>query len=206
MNTDNPINSTSGTSEGTTPDSDRLRKDASAAAETAKRDLERVREEAESSVREIADQAQAQLHQAGEKVKGAAAGQKDMLADELGSVARAVSRVADELRSEQASTAGYASSIASGMRRLSEDMREKDVDELIGMAQDFGRRQPATFMGAAALAGFVASRFLFASSRRHSDTADGAAGGMTGYGSAASTYPDGGGQTAARDAMEGTIK
>lgn len=206
MNTDNPINSTSGASPGTTPDSERLRKDASAAAETAKRDLERVREEAESSVREIADQAQAQLAQAGEKVKGAASEQKDMLAEQLASMARAVSRVAEELRSEQASTAGYASSIAGGMRRLSENVRDKDVDELIGMAQDFGRRQPATFMGAAALAGFAASRFLFASSRRRHDTDDGAADGMADYGSAAPTYPDGGQRAATSHAMEGTIK
>ena len=209
MNTDNPLNSqpdkSPGTS-GTAPDSDRLRKDASAAAETAKRDLERVRDEAEGSVREIAGQAQAQLEQAGEKFKGAAAEQKDMLAEELGSVARAVSRVAEELGNEQAATAGYASSIAGGMRRLSENMRDKDIDELIGMAQDFGRRQPATFMGAAALAGFAASRFLFASSRRRSESRNGAATGMADYGSASSTYPDGGQPAAARDAMEGTIK
>lgn len=209
MNTDNPLNAnpekSPGTA-GTATNSERLRQDASAAAETAKRDLERVREEAESSVREIADQAQAQLEKAGEKFKGAAADQKDMLAEELGSVARAVSRVAEELRNEKAATAGYASSIAGGMRRLSENMRDKDVDELIGMAQDFGRRQPATFMGAAALAGFAASRFLFASSRRRHESRDGAATGMADYGSASPSYPDGGQRAATRDAMEGTIK
>ena len=209
MNTDNPLNANPEKSPGTSgaaPNSERLRKDASAAAETAKRDLDKVREEAESSVREIADQAQVQLEQAGEKFKGAAADQKDRLAEELGSVAKAVSRVAEELRNEKAATAGYASSIAGGMRRLSENMRDKDVDELIGMAQDFGRRQPATFMGAAALAGFAASRFLFASSHRRHDSRDNAATGAVNYGSASPTYPDGARQTAARDAMEGTIK
>ncbi|HEV7274914.1 MAG TPA: hypothetical protein VGN80_01370 [Devosiaceae bacterium] len=209
MNTDNPMNPTpdksSGTS-GTAPDSERLRKDASAAAETAKRDLERVREEAESSVREIADQAQAQLEQAGEKFKGAAADQKDMLAEELASVAKAVSRVAEELRNEKAATASYASSIAGGMQRLSKDMRDKDVDELIGMAQDFGRRQPAAFMGTAALVGFAASRFLLASSRRRSESRSGMATGVGGYGSASSTYPDAGRPATARDGMKGTIK
>lgn len=209
MNTDNPLNPTPDKSpgkSGTAPDSERLRQDASAAAETAKRDLERVRKEAESSVREIADQAQAQLEQAGEKFKGAAADQKDMLAEELSSVAKAVSRVAEELRKEKAASAGYASSIAGGMRRFSENMRDKDVDELIGMAQDFGRRQPAAFMGAAALAGFAASRFLFASSRRRDEQRGSAATGTGDYGSASSTYPDGGRKGAARNAMEGTIK
>jgi hypothetical protein len=34
------------------------------------------------------------------------------------------------------------------------------------IAQDFGRRQPAAFLGAAALLGFAASRFLLASAKR----------------------------------------
>jgi hypothetical protein len=34
------------------------------------------------------------------------------------------------------------------------------------MAQDFGRKQPAAFIGAAALLGFVASRFVMASANR----------------------------------------
>lgn len=210
MNTDNPMNPTPEKPPGetkATPGTDKLRQDASAATATAKHDLERIRDEAESSVREIAEQAQAQLGQATEKVRGAATDQKDMLAEQLGTVAKAVSKVADELRNEQSPTAGYASSIAGGMRRLSDNMRDRDLDELVAMAQDFGRRQPATFMGAAALAGFAASRFLFASSRRRHDTSDGAAAGTTtDAGSTSPTYPDGGQRAAARDAMEGTMK
>lgn len=209
MNTDNPLNPTPDKSprkSGAAPDKEQLRQDASAAVDTAKHDLERIRDEAESSVREIAEQAQAQLGEATEKVKGAAGEQKDMLAEQIGSVARAVSRVADELRSEQAATAGYASSIAGGMRRLSENVRDHDIDQLVAMAQDFGRRQPATFMGAAALAGFAASRFMLASSRRRNESRDGAASGEADFGSTSPTYPDGGRRAAARDAMEGSSK
>lgn len=204
MNTDNPLNPTPDKSpgkSGAAPDKEQLRRDASAAAETAKHDLQRVRDEAESSVREIAEQAQAQLSEATEKAKGAAADQKDMLAERLSGVAKAVSKVADELRNEQPATAGYASSIAGGMRRLSENMRDHDIDELVAMAQDFGRRQPAAFMGAAALAGFAASRFALASSRRRTASDDAAD-----FGSTSPNYPDGGRRAAARDAMEGSVK
>jgi hypothetical protein len=39
-------------------------------------------------------------------------------------------------------------------------------------AQDFGRRQPAMFLGAAALLGFAASRFLMASATRSTRSAE----------------------------------
>lgn len=209
MNTDNPTNPTPDNSpgkSGAAPDTEQLRQDASAAAETAKRDLQRVRDEAENSVRDISRQAQAQLGRATEKAKTAAADQKDVLAERISGVAKAVSKVADELRDEQPSTAEYASSIAGGMRRLSENIRDRDIDELVAMAQDLGRRQPATFMGAAALAGFAASRFLFASSRRNRSGDGAASSAATDFGSASPTYPDGGRRAAARDAMEGSVK
>jgi F0F1-type ATP synthase membrane subunit b/b' len=208
MNTDNPVNQRPDRAAGKgggAPDTERLRQDASAVAETAKRDLEKLRGEAESSMHEIKEQAQAQLGQATEKLKSMAGEQKNTLADQLGSVASAVSRVAEELRGEQATTASYFSSLAGGMRRLSENVRERDVDELVAMAQDFGRRQPATFFGAAALAGFAASRFLFASGRRGEAQRGGATEQAADFGSASPSYPDGG-QTVGREPIEGTIR
>jgi hypothetical protein len=65
--------------------------------------------------------------------------------------------------------------IADNAERLSGAIRDKSVDQLIGMAQDFGRKQPAAFIGAAALLGFVASRFVMASASRPVDAPDTAA-------------------------------
>ena len=56
--------------------------------------------------------------------------------------------------------------LADGASRISETVRDNDVDAILSMAQDFGRKQPAAFVGAAALLGFAASRFLLASAKR----------------------------------------
>lgn len=77
-----------------------------------------------------------------------------------------MSRVAAELGDKQSPTSGYARTLADGLQDFSRTVSERDVDSLMGLAEDFGRRQPAAFMGAAALAGFVASRFLMASGQR----------------------------------------
>lgn len=201
MNTDNPLNpkieKKSAEPGGIAPDAERqLKEDAGKVAEAAKRDLDKVRSEAESTSHELAEQARAQLGQAADKVKGMAAEQKEMLAGQLEGVAAAVSRVADELSTEQASTAGYARSIADGMRRLSDTVRDRDVDDLVHMTEDFGRRRPGAFMGAAALAGFAASRFLLASAYRRSARTDASTQTGADFGSSAPSYPDGGEQPA----------
>jgi hypothetical protein len=58
--------------------------------------------------------------------------------------------------------------VAQGVDRLATNVRNNDVDELLAMAQDFGRSQPLAFLGMAAAAGFMASRFALASSHRRS--------------------------------------
>ena len=86
-------------------------------------------------------------------------------------------------------------------------MRNRDVDDLIAMAEDFGRRQPVAFMGAAALAGFLASRFLLASAKRRNTQAMAQSGDMQGaYGSSSYAYSErAGGSAGTGDTMGGTI-
>ncbi|MGV8921489.1 MAG: hypothetical protein ACOH2R_27565 [Pseudomonas sp.] len=66
--------------------------------------------------------------------------------------------------------AGYARDLADGVSKFADTVQNMDVQGLVGMAQDFGRRQPVAFFRAAALAGFVARRFVRASAHRR-DTA-----------------------------------
>jgi hypothetical protein len=157
------------------PEAERkLREDAHTLAETAKHELNTLRTEAEGQVRALADEAKGQIAATTDKVKGMAEHQKEALVHELDGVATAVSKVAGELENEQASSAAYARTIADGVQRFSEMMRTKSVDDLIAMAQDLGRRQPAAFIGAAAIAGFAASRFLKASAERRTVSNTGA--------------------------------
>ena len=52
-----------------------------------------------------------------------------------------------------------------GLKRISDKLRGKSLDELLRDAQSFAREQPVVFLGAAAGAGFLAARFLKSSQR-----------------------------------------
>jgi|SRR3954447_16879663 hypothetical protein len=73
---------------------------------------------------------------------------------------------ADDLRKLIDSSASRLAESASGaLQRLSESVRGKDVNQLLQEAESFARRQPVAFLGAAAIAGFLAVRFLKSSNQ-----------------------------------------
>lgn len=147
-------------------DQDSLRADAQAATDEIGAVANKVKDEAVEQAGQLAEQAKAQVADAAEKVKGIAGEQKEFIAGQLGGVAEAVERVATDLEGQNASTAHYARMIADNAEKLSSLVRDNDVDQLLSKAQDFGRRQPVAFLGAAALLGFAASRFVTASAQR----------------------------------------
>lgn len=167
------------TSAGSTTETlnqDRLRDDAKVVVDAARDDLDKVASEAKHQAGKLADEAKAQMHDVADKAKGLAAEQKDLVAGQIGGVADAMSKVASELEQKNASSAQYARMIADGANRISDTVRDNDIESILAMAQDFGRRQPAAFMGAAALLGFAASRFVMASAKREDERKVGAAG------------------------------
>jgi hypothetical protein len=125
-------------------------------------------EAAGAQAAEIKDAAAAQLGEAAEMAKSFAGEHKNVAAEQIGGVSAALDKVADELAHDEhgAPAAGYARKLAAETRRFSDMLRESSIDDLMGMAQGFGRRQPMAFLGAAALAGFVAGRFAIASKDR----------------------------------------
>jgi hypothetical protein len=147
-------------------DKDSVRADAEAVTEEIGAVANKVKDEAVEQAGQLAEQAKAQVADAAEKVKGIAGEQKEFIAGQLGDVAEAVERVASDLEGQNASTAHYARMIADNADKLSSLVRDNDVDQLLAKAQDFGRRQPVAFLGAAALLGFAASRFVTASAQR----------------------------------------
>lgn len=143
-----------------------------AAKSTLQDNLDSVRQHASEDVQGLKEEAKSQIGAATEKAKGFAGEQKDVAATQLSGVAAAITKVADELsQTDQGTIAGYARDLAGGVSRFADTVQNKDVDDLMGMAQDFGRRQPVAFLGAAALAGFVASRFALASAHRRDTSA-----------------------------------
>lgn len=149
-----------------------LKDDANAVVDQAQATVEAVKHEASEQISTLLDQSQEQLAEATHKAKSFATEQKDAAGNQLGGIADAISKVADELQSgDQQMVAGYARELAGGMKSVSDSVKTRNVDELIAMAEDLGRRQPLAFLGAAALAGFVASRFVLASAQRREDGA-----------------------------------
>jgi ElaB/YqjD/DUF883 family membrane-anchored ribosome-binding protein len=106
-------------------------------------------------------------HKATEKATEAAEQQKSRAAEQIEKMARALERVGKELRSEDAGAIGdYATQLGSSARQFAEKVKDKNLSQIAGVAEDFGRRQPFAFLGIAAVAGLAASRFLMASNDR----------------------------------------
>jgi hypothetical protein len=87
--------------------------------------------------------------------------------DRLAQVAGDLGAVADGLAERgSAQPAKLAAEAAQQSRRLGTYLKQSDADRLLADAEDLMRRQPAAVAAGAALAGFVAARFLKASAHR----------------------------------------
>lgn len=96
--------------------------------------------------------------------------QRQTGASAVDGVARAVRTAADELDRTSPDLARYTREAASMAEGVSDAIRNRSLSDLIRSADDFARREPVAFFGAAALAGFVLTRFL-SSSARHDHAA-----------------------------------
>jgi len=127
--------------------------------------------EAGSTVGSIAsDIKQAAAQKFGEamtEVRAKADDAKGGVADEVQGVAMALRRASEELRggSAQERTLG---TIASGLADVSDQIRDKDLGEIVQMVSKVARDNPMLFLGGAALLGFAASRYAKASSSNSS--------------------------------------
>ena len=144
----------------------RAKQEPSGAVQKVQHDVDAVTARAAKDAEALKREAEGQIRGATQRAKSFASDQKNLAAEQIGGVASAIFKVADELEDEQATTARYARDLASGLERFGKTVNGRSVDELVGLAQDFGRTQPLAFLGAAALAGFMASRFAGASAQR----------------------------------------
>jgi len=87
--------------------------------------------------------------------------QKDRATDGLGSVAQAVRQSTQHLRDGKHETiAQYVERAADQIDRFSNELKNRDVNQLVNDVQRFARRQPALFVGSAFAIGVVGARFL----------------------------------------------
>ena len=96
--------------------------------------------------------------------------QKDRATDGIGSVAQVVRQTTQHLREQRHETlARYVDEAANQLERVSQQLRQKDVGELLNDAQDFARRRPAVFIGSAFALGVFGARFFKSSRERQGD-------------------------------------
>jgi hypothetical protein len=138
--------------------------------ETLAKGGEQMKDEAARATAEVRQRGSEIASTAVEQAETYAYEQKKAGAQHVANFARAVERAADELEGSSPELAQYAHSAASTVSRFSDTLRQSNVRELLDEANDFARREPALFFGAAIVAGMALSRFLRSSAERGATT------------------------------------
>ncbi|HKG65940.1 MAG TPA: hypothetical protein VKB28_17870 [Solirubrobacteraceae bacterium] len=121
------------------------------------------------------DQAKEKVQETAQQAAGQARGQvrrqvdqrSTQAGEQVGSTAADVRSVAQQLRDQgKEQPAKVAEQAADRVERFGSYLKESDADRILRDVEDFGRRQPWAVMLGGLAAGFLASRFLKASSAR----------------------------------------
>jgi hypothetical protein len=126
--------------------------------------------QAKEKAQEVAGQAEEQAQQAAGQAKDRLREQVDQRSTQAGeqvaSTAQDVRTVSEQLRKQgKDKPAQLADQAAQRAERLGSYLQESDADRILGDLEDFGRKQPWAIVAGGLALGFVASRFLKASSQ-----------------------------------------
>lgn len=117
----------------------------------------------------IKAEAQSFASAAQDRVKAEAQRGQQAGARTLGDFANAVRKAGDELaRSDQSPASRLVQQAADGLESLSRNLADKEPGDLLNAVRDFGRKNPAAFIGGAVLVGLAVGRFARASEPHHS--------------------------------------
>ena len=152
--------------------------------------------DAKGKAQEVAGQAQEKAQEAAGQAKGRLREQVDQRSSQAGeqvaSTAGDVRTVGEELRKQgKDKPAQIADQVAERAERLGGYLTESDADRILRDVEDFGRKQPWAIMAGGLAVGFLASRFLKASSQKRYESSqpqpqpERAELGSVGYGSSA---------------------
>lgn len=132
---------------------------------------DKVKTAAEDAVQQAKQKAEEYADLAQERAMEAARSQKTHAAEELGTVASAFRETGQHLRGQDQgamanTVAQYTDRLAEQVDRFAQQLRQKDVNELISDVESMARQQPAIFLGSAFAAGILLARFLKSSGAR----------------------------------------
>lgn len=143
------------------------RGEAQAARDAASRAASDIGAEAQAAAQTLKREGAALLDEAKDRATHFAEEGKQAGAERAEGVARAIHRAAEELESESPALARTIHDAAGAVDGMARAIRERSFGEMLRGAEDFARRQPLVFFGAAALAGFAVTRFARASATHH---------------------------------------
>lgn len=123
-----------------------------------------IREAARTTTRAVREQASSFASDIGEELGATAEQQKQRGVESMQGFVHAINTAAAELDQQSPMLAGYVRDAAEKIGRLSHDIGNRDVQDLMRSASDLARSQPMLFFGGAVVAGFALSRFLKSSS------------------------------------------
>ena len=132
----------------------------------------RVEEEAKGLVSEAKQEALGVVGQARDHVQGLVEERKDRAAEQLGSFAGSLREAARKLEDGDGGATAlgrYAQTAADQVDRVSQYLRDRDLQAFVRDAETFARRHPDVFLGGTFIAGLILARFFKASERRHQD-------------------------------------
>ncbi|WP_157505597.1 hypothetical protein [Geminicoccus roseus] len=138
-----------------------------------------ARAEAEGLGHDLKRQGEELAGVARERAEGFADEQKTAGADQIGGIARAANKAAEELQDTSPLLAGYVRDAASAADEFAGSLRNRNLGEILDDVTNYARREPVVFFGITVAAGFALSRFLKSSAERQGASYDS----RRGYGS-----------------------
>ena len=141
-----------------TTDTNQAAADLGAAVEQAKT---KVKGKAKEIVEQSQTTATSMADSARGTVKSTLTGQKDNVADHLLATAQAIQSASDQLKEHGTPfVSEYAEKAVTSITEFSGTLKEKQVEQIVADTEAFARRNPGLYLGAAAVAGLLAARFL----------------------------------------------
>jgi len=133
------------------------------AAEDVKKTADDVMTAAKETVQELAEPFK-------DKALEVAKEQKDVGADHLRMLARAMDSASQAVQDDVPQLANYIKTLSGRIDKVSTDIRDQELDQLGQSASDFAKRNPALVFGGAMLAGLALTRFLKSSKQPSTST------------------------------------
>ena len=136
--------------------------------------VSQAQEKVEDTARQVSERARQAAAPVQDRLREELTTRSSQLGDQAGVLGQALRRTSEELHGQgQSAVAGLPEQAATVIERWAEYLRRSDADRILQDLEDLGRRQPWAVAAGGIAVGFVASRFLKASSsRRYLMTSD----------------------------------